>query len=282
MKVKKWHTLLLLVLVCLVLLGTGTYAAYTNTAYVKRVAIAKGSVSVLPFSSNYLSEREKDSSTDYVKQIITSSEDENGIITGIIHLAIYNYPLNDVTKFSSDDIHYGLEIKVIDKDGNKVDNSSVNLVVDPSDYASGTLQGGQASPPNQYTITCSGSLDDLSEYLIRVTATPQNLPKCLGADFQIVPASAQNAQWSGSFAETDGSYDAFNYVISGTAEEDFTLTWDPNQVAISPWFLQEMGISADDAADGSITFHVGGEGKPTSYRIQFYRVGDFPGLPNIS
>ena len=90
------------------------------------------------------------------------------------------------------------------------------------------------------------------------------------------------SDWRGQFTDEENPEDlsAFNYEVYGTAEGTVTITWDGN-VILSKW-------SRDDLAPGStgnsISFDVGGEGKPTSYLMQFYRLkGRSPGdqLPNI-
>ena len=45
-------------------------------------------------------------------------------------------------------------------------------------------------------------------------------------------------------------------------------------MSLSAWSRDELPVAS--AADSSLTLSLGGEGKPTSYRLQFYRVNGIP------
>lgn len=273
---KQLYLLILLVLVCLVLLLTGTYAAYTNTAYAKRVVTTGIDTNAVPFSSNYL--YEYSSGSTYVRHVITVPK--NGSTP--VDLAIYNYPLKDSTRFSSDAISYELKISVVGKDGSAIGLNPPSIEPNAGKY---TLPGGQIST-NVFTITFAH--DDVTTFkdcLVRITAASTkglSTSKTLAAEFELISASEMTSDWRGQFTDEENPEDlsAFNYEVYGTAEGTVTITWDGN-VILSKW-------SRDDLAPGStgnsISFDVGGEGKPTSYLMQFYRLkGRSPGdqLPNI-
>lgn len=282
-------TLVLLVLFCTALLATGTFAAYTSVESVKRVVTTKSASSELCFSSNYLEETEKINPT-YAEKIITAND------TGfIIKLDIYNFPKSDGTKFSQVDITYVLAITLIANDdtvSNITEAEQVNSLLtlepsSPSVIGSHTITTGSAKT-DSYTISCNDNakLKLLQNYKIRITATPQNVyqEKMLAADFKLVTTS-QSTDWSGNLIEFDspGSYDAFNYEIHGTALETKVLTWDPAQVALSPWSLKDLPVVGSyTPTSGSAELELGGDGKPTSYLLQFYKVNDFNGTPSIS
>lgn len=270
--------LILLVLVCLVLLLTGTYAAYTNTAFVKRVVTTGIDNSVVPFSSNYLYEY---NGSNYYKHIVTVSK----AVPTTVPLVIYNYPLKDSTRASSRNITYTLRISVVGKDG-----SASSLTPPSSTPAAGsyTLLGGQIST-HQFDISFTPELvTTLKDYLVRITATSTDgldTQTVLAADFEVISASELNTGWKGQFtdAENPADLDAFNYEVFGTAEGRITVSWENSKdyVTLSKW-------SRDDLAPGStgnsISFDVGGEGNPTSHLMQFYRLrGRSPGdqLPKI-
>ena len=269
---KRLYLLILLVLVCLVLVVTGTYAAYTNTASVKRMVTTGIDTNAVPFSSNYLYEY---NGGNYYKHIV--SVPNNGTT---LYLGIYNYPLKDITRFSSSDITYVLSISVVNKDG-----STTSLTPPTINPAAGsyTLQGGQVST-HQFAITFSQDLvNTLKNHLVRITATSDSLSKTLAADFELISASDTSSDWKGQFTDSESPsvLDAFNYEVYGTAEGTVTISWDKSYVTLSKWSRDELD---SDSTGNSISFDVGGEGKPTSYLMQFYRLrgrSTEDQLPNI-
>ena len=52
------------------------------------------------------------------------------------------------------------------------------------------------------------------------------------------------------------------------------LSWNPEKVSLSAWSRDELPVAS--ATDSSLTLSLGGEGNPTSYRLQFYRVNGIP------
>ena len=99
----------------------------------------------------------------------------------------------------------------------------------------------------------------------------------LGADLLLASGDAMDISWSGGFVDDQTrkstNYDAFNYEIHGSAEGIVTLKIN-GPIQISEFSLKELGPSV--SATSPISFQVGGEGKPTSYRLQFYRTGAIP------
>lgn len=263
---KRLYLLILLVLVCLVLLLTGTYAAYTNTAYAKRVVTTGIDTNAVPFSSNYLYEY---NGVEYYKHIVPVST----AIPTSVPLVICNYPPRDNTRASSRDITYTLSISVVGKDG-----SATSLTPPSSTPAAGsyTLLGGQIST-HQFEISFAPELvTTFNDCLVRITATSTNgldTQTVLAAEFELISASEIASEWRGQFTDKEApkDLDAFNYEVFGTAEGTITISWEnaADYIALSKW-------SRDDLAPGStgssISFNVGGEGKPTSYLMQFYRL----------
>ena len=87
----------------------------------------------------------------------------------------------------------------------------------------------------------------------------------LSAKLQIVQAAAQQTGWAGGITSLD---DAINYQIHGTKQQTLTITWNENVVSLSKWSAEMLGQSPTSP----LTISVGGEGKPTSYLLQFYWV----------
>lgn len=271
--------LILLALVCLVLLGTGTLAAYTKVENVKRVAAVKSSTDELCFSSNYLTLWD---GGDRTKK--TFNVNQNSSFT--IHLNICNYPQKDITKFSASDIVYTLSISLINENGDVVNNPAVNdlLSVNPTYAGEHRLSGGAANY-DRYIIS-SNNIETLARYTIRIEATSSSLnktlDKTLAADLKL-KITSQSISWKVGPADTGNDFDAFNFDIFGTADETVKLSWPSDLVRISPWAKDDLQVvDATNISNGSITFKVGGSGQPTRYRLQFYKVDDSVGLADIT
>lgn len=272
---KRLHLLIGLLLVCLVLFATGTYAAYTNTASVKRVVTTGIDSDAPPFSSNYL----VDCSGNYYRYRISASETEETKL----YLTLFNYPRNNNTRPSSSDISYTLSFQMIPDDGKSPVPDELPII-SPSEVGEHTLSGGRVSF-HTYTLSFTTDLVKKMEgCCLRVTATTTSgIPSTctLGADFCLVPASGRSTKWSGKWIESDiSASDALNFEISGTSEGTVTVDWRNSSGAIklSKWCLED----ASSFTETSATFKVGGENKPTSILLQFYFVNGRPGTMPVA
>lgn len=285
---KKLITLILLSLLCLGLAVTGSLAAFTKTNYVKRVVATKPGSSE-QWSSNYL--QPFTSEDDIKEQPFRLGESRS------LGVTVCNYPHNDMTKFSSSDISFRLEIMLKDKNGNNVTDSTGSkfyIHVDTqapeektrlSDYDSETrytLKGGTPST-RLFSFTCnSEDTKDLDGCRLKVKAIPIQPSEInlLAAIFRFTSAERANVSWTGKFVQdqpSPASLDAFNYEISGSEVGTMKLTFNPSKVRISPFSYKELtGIPlTDDISE--FTFNVGGEGQPTKYILQFYRTSAITG-----
>lgn len=273
---KKLVILILLVLTCLALAVTGSVAAYNKTSFVKRVITTKSGSNELRFSSNYLSRMGRDS-TDYQEKVIRISG--AGLSVGV---TVCNYPQSDITKFSSEDITFDLTVKLLDSALNPVTDSELiskiqvnNGPLKENFTTSKTLPGGKSSM-ELFNFVCTDA-SNLKDYSLRIEAIPTDTGMDrLGADLKLTSGEAMETAWSGEFSHDNNDdpkkLDAFNYVISGSAEGTVSLEIK-GPIQISQFSLDELGLSG---ATSPISFPVGGEGKPTSYRLQFYRTGAIP------
>ena len=254
---RKYVLLLLLVLCCAAVAATGTYAAYSTSGYVKRVIAAQSAKSnnAFRFSSNYLT------ATSSGNRLVSVTNAGTSVIVGI---TVCNYPQNDATLFNTDPITYTISFKVYGDDGKEIADSGITLGESES---TNTLTGGETSHHLHKLTIPSDMLDEISAGYIEVTATPSapaGLPN-LSAKLQIVQAAAQQTGWAGGITSLD---DAINYQIHGTKQQTLTITWNENVVSLSKWSAEMLGQSPTSP----LTISVGGEGKPTSYLLQFYWV----------
>lgn len=256
---RKYVLLLLLVLCCAAVAATGTYAAYSTSGYAKRVIAAQteSTSSARRFSSNYLTENGSTGGN----RLVSVTNAGTSVIVGI---TVCNYPQNDATLFNTDPITYTISFKVCDAAGNEIADSGIALGESGSTI---TLTGGKTSHHLHKLTVPSDMLDKISAGYIEVTATPSaptGLPP-LSAKLQIVQAAAQQTGWVGEVTSLD---DAINYQIHGTKQQTLTITWNKDVVSLSKWSAEMLG----ELPTSPLTISVGGEGKPTSYLLQFYWV----------
>lgn len=276
---KKPIMLILLVLTCLALAVTGTLAAYNKSSYLKRVVSTMPGTNDERFSSNYLSPVELGSTSFEARQIRLSEGADMSL-----GVTVCNYLQSDITKYSSGNIKFKLSAALLDANGNSVADNPITINGTPMasfDFSQTyTLPGGQ---PNMelFTFACDkGSISSLKGCHLRVQAIPTEsaVSKTLAADFYFSASQATSLEWTGAFsidnAGLSTGLDAFNYDIHGSKECDVSLKYDTTKIKISQFSLEELGTTDDGS--GVITFHVGGEGQPTSYRLQFYRVNGIP------
>lgn len=269
--------ILLLSLVCIGVLASGTYAAYTKSAHHKWVVAAQETPSDLRFSSNYLASCPREN-LSYVTRLVSAGGD-----TVTVGVTVCNYPQNDLSRVNDSDITYTLKTRLVKEDGSDASVDGLTIRINESNFGTslpGTLTGGVASQ-NLYRITLSAAdLGKLENVYLQIAAVPKDASaaatenQALAGRLRILPAAAQATPWAGHFADTPEctSLDAFNYEIQGSAQGKVTLSWDSSKVTLSPW--SRALLTADDG--NPITFSVGGADQPTSYRLQFYRTCPIP------
>lgn len=304
-KHKSWITIWLIA-VCAALLVIGTYAAYTTVEYVKRVVAAKDGSETELFSSNYLYRR--DTVGEYPLRMIPVGTQNDASVT----VTVCNYLQSDLTKANEADITYTLTATLVDADGNTMDlgkefsykNGETDATITGAalageikingiDFTRGTytssrtLTGGETHA-DLYTITCPQAyIPILSEVGIQMCAESDRVSKKLVAQLRLGAGNQQPTPWQGSFDdiaslsddESTTAYHAFNYTISGTMEQTLRLSWDASKVTLDRWFWEDFGSpKKEDGNNGwkYIDINVGREGQPTSYTLQFYRVGGIP------
>ena len=280
--------LLLLVLASLVLLITGTFAAYTNVGTIKRVISTRSGVNELRFSSNYLAK----SGEGYPPRSISIAEG-SGVSIGV---TVCNYSRDDLTLFSESPITYTLTVRLVDAHGAPITDDSI-VSYTAVDGTAQTISGGSlkgkilingipfsgdsytatktlpanAANHNLYSITCSGEdYPILRAIAIQIEAVPSSgVSQRLAGQLQVTTATIQSTDWQGRFIDPAG-VDAYNYEIFGSAQGTMTLSWDASLI-INPSFCEEVNGTQ---TGNSISFPVGGPGQPNRHRIQFYKATD--------
>lgn len=308
-KHKSWVTIWL-ILVCAALLVTGTYAAYTKVEYVKRVVASKNQTETVLFSSNYLSQRESSSQT-YPTRMIPVGTQSDASVT----VTVCNYPQSDLTRVNEETITYTLTASLVDINDNPITAETIityqdaegnqatitgeelaeKIKINDTPFnstnitysAEGTLTGGTAQS-QFYKITCGkDDIPILSAISIRMQAVPHdnNIGMKLMGQLRLGTNYQQKTTWTGTFSgltEPTTDHDAFNYEISGTMEQTMRLSWNPARVTLGRWSRMELSIPEDNSklqTEGDMVYYdieVGATDAPTSYTLQFYRVGGIP------
>ena len=304
-----------LIVVCVLLVVSGSYAAYSSVQYIKGVGVAKAEKTDLPFSSNYLTlcDRQVDAPPERMVSVSTGNPVS-------VSVTVCNYPQNDRLKFHTNDIQYTLEatlldangktlpdlISYLDGDGNPQTINKAALIscftLDSQPFTEGytlslhdSLAGGAANwKVHVLQCTASDGIDAASLMnlvSIQMKVTPNCEDRCLASSqllgrLKVVAVDRSDQQWYGNFVEdlsNLAAVDALNYVLSGTAKETITLEWNPNVITLSQWSKLDLESIITASSDSSITIQVGGEGNPTSYRLQFYWANGIPsGSPTIT
>lgn len=259
---RKLLILLLLVLGCVAVLATGTYAAYTSSAFVKRVVAARtqGNFDGLRFSSNLLFNYDLDVDAYEERSISVSN---SGNVT--IGITVCNYPQSAPASFNDKDIRYTMSVTA----------EGTGITFPSQD---GDLKGGKLSSVTHSITIPAESVSAVSSGYLTVVVTPDEasreatMGKKLAANLKIIPKEAEPSGWSGNlqFEGRSEKNDAINYYIHGTGEYDMVLSWDNSKVALGQWSRESLYVKA--STDNSVTIHVGGLGQPSSYYLQFYRL----------
>lgn len=310
-KDKSWITIWL-VLVCVALMVTGSYAAYTKVEYVKRVVATKDGGEKLLFSSNYLLPND-----EYRLRTIPIGTRNDLSVT----VTVCNYLQSDLTQFSEESITYTITAELVDGAGKPIALSddfsyvfegvektikgedlakqiTITCGEDRDSFEDGTYAGAEKTLPggeaasHLYTISCDSEyIPIFSEIGIKMSATPKSttIDKRLTAQLWFGASSLQPTPWQGRFERIEAlegnqsttGFDAFNYTISGTQEQTLQLSWNAEKVTLGKWSCEELGNPEIKNVEGKnnwkyIEIYVGQAGSPTSYTLQFYRVKGIP------
>lgn len=258
-KLKNPLFVLLLLLLSVLLLTVGSYAAYTTSAYVKQVIRARtqdGNEN-LRFSSNLL--YSYDLNDDAYEERSISVSGSGKVVIGI---NICNYPQGIPASYNDKNISYTMTV------------TAEGLTFQDQN---GLLQGGKPSLVSHTIEIPAESVSAVSGGYLTVVVTPDEASteatnqKKLAAKLKIVPQEATASGWQGvlQFVDDSSDNDAINYFISGTRECDMVLSWGTS-IELGRWSKELLGLSEN--ATSPVTIHVGGPGQPTSYYLQFYRL----------
>ena len=325
-KFKKNWTRVWLVVIILSSVSFISYAAYTEVSSVKRVVSTTSSpgdpfssncmrtsttsrrltaaefpVSVCNFDQNYPKNYSPVEIT-YVmtaelkvkvnNQYRTFTEMADMVTEGTLTQELYN---SYVTKAAS----YSVAKTTDDQNGN-IANPDYHLLDSVNnfrwEFSADTLKENKSSS-DFYTVRIPETdlnADD-SLFFVFVTAQPSGgaLSSLSARLYGTSDKEEQEASWSGSIIDDAFStvdYDFYNYVITGSGVGTIDILWDPANIKVNKYFLEEQGltvttVSSNDAlyGDNGTKDHCTGWSKATlsvnstqksRYELQLYKTNE--------
>lgn len=271
-------------------------AAYTNSKNTQRTIATYDSTGE-KFSSNYL----KRGVTEIATIITELNTDPKTTIT------ICNFEQGKISKPNTSAITYNIEFRFVKKVAGEYVNATTaevgdytasirassgeELELDSSDNESlsaninGLTFAAGVAKTHSFYVTLSRNFATAvpkPNLYLSVVATPTSgtgvsvLKGVFNADIR---SQEESANWHGEFSEYDAEgspsdYDAFNYLITGSGNGTFTVTWDGEYVKISDYSMIELlKIDGATKVGNSISFSVDSS-EIDRYNVQFYRAED--------
>ena len=257
----------------LILIVSGSFAAYTSFNSVKRVVSTERRSDTM-FGSNYLTLLNLTDNNYSIRRITLSEEDGKNTFT----VKVCNYAWGDESLYNTKDITYTVQANLIAMDGGKLPESIAKIRINDSSFnangkcelTSQKLSTGKARE-NTYRFELPAELKNKIEIQIVMEPTSeseeavnsQKLAAVISfADYESVKS------WTGHFLDsqangrTPAAYDAFNYEISGNGAGTVTMTW-PASLQLSKWTTNDKQVT------GSYSFEV--DSATTAVQFQFYR-----------
>lgn len=256
----------------LILIVSGSFAAYTSFNSVKRVVSTERRSDTM-FGSNYLTLLNLTDNNYSIRRITLSEEDDKNTFT----VKVCNYAWGDKSLYNTKDIMYTVQAKLIAMDGGNLPESIAQIKINDTGFnANGEceltnqeLKTGKARE-NTYIFELPAELKNKIEIQIVAEPTDESAEAVNSQKLAVVISFADYESvksWTGHFLDsqtgrTPADYDAFNYEISGNGAGTVTMTW-PASLQLSKWTTNGKQVT------DSYSFEV--DGATTAVQVQFYR-----------
>ena len=256
----------------LILIVSGSFAAYTSFNSVKRV-VSTDRRSDTMFGSNYLTLLNLTDNNYSIRRITLSEEDDKNTFT----VKVCNYAWGDKSLYNTKDIMYTVQAKLIAMDGGNLPESIAQIKINDTEFnANGEreltnqeLKTGKAGE-NTYRFELPAELKNKIEIQIVVEPVSESVEAVNSQKLAAVISFADYESvksWTGHFLDSQtgripADYDAFNYEISGNGAGTVTMTW-PESLQLSKWTTDGKQVT------GPYSFNV--DGATTAVQFQFYR-----------
>ena len=257
----------------LILIVSGSFAAYTSFNSVKRVVSTERRSDTM-FGSNYLTLLNLTDNNYSIRRITLSEEDGKNTFT----VKVCNYAWGDESLYNTKDIMYTVQAKLIAMDGGKLPESITNIRINDTTFnangectlTSQDLKAGKAREKT-YRFELPAELKNKIEIQIVVEPASESVEAVNSQKLAAVISFADYESvksWTGHFLDsqangrTPADYDAFNYEISGNGAGTVTMTW-PASLQLSKWTTNGKQVT------DSYSFEV--DSATTAVQFQFYR-----------
>ena len=257
----------------LILIVSGSFAAYTSFNSVKRVVSTERRSDTM-FGSNYLTLLNLTDNNYSIRRITLSEEADKNTFT----VKVCNYAWGDESLYNTKDITYTVQANLIAMDGGKLSESITEIRINDIPYnangkctlTSQVLKAGKARE-NTYRFELPAELKNKIEIQIVVEPVSESVEAVNSQKLAAVISFADYESvksWTGHFLDsqangrTPANYDAFNYEISGNGAGTVTMTW-PESLQLSKWTTNGKQVT------NSYSFEV--DGATTAVQFQFYR-----------
>lgn len=262
------------VLLCVVVMATGTYLTYTaflGGDFLKSVVVSGTSQAL--FASDMLTGYTTESLDDEkiaVRSVIVDTSGETCSFT----FRIYNHLLGDKNKVNDKDVNATLSVRATGTTGTWSVSGAPELATD------GTVNlSFPANKATMYTYTVTFAKKDLNKASFTVKAqVGPNSPgtnlkwlaaKIAPAERAMVTASGVSGEWVDK-NDNIGSFAAYNYRVTVTGSPtEVTLEWG-DKVELDPFFVTNHSGATVDKSKRLVTFTM----NPGSEIITFYRATD--------
>mgnify|MGYP000302556337 CR=1 FL=1 len=257
----------------LILIVSGSFAAYTSFNSVKRVVSTERRSDTM-FGSNYLTLLNLTDNNYSIRRITLSEEGDKNTFT----VKVCNYAWGDKSLYNTKDIMYTVQANLIAMDGGKLPENITNIRINAIPFnangkcelTSQELKAGKARE-DTYRFELPAELKNKIEIQIVAEPTSESVEAVNSQKLAAVISFADYESvksWTGHFLDsqangrTPANYDAFNYEISGNGAGTVTMTW-PESLQLSKWTTDGKQVT------GSYSFDV--DGATTAVQFQFYR-----------
>ena len=256
----------------LILIVSGSFAAYTSFNSVKRVVSTERRSDTM-FGSNYLTLLNLTDNNYSIRRITLSEEADKNTFT----VKVCNYAWGDESLYNTKDITYTVQAKLIAMDGGNLPESIAQIKINDTEFnANGErkltnqeLKTGKAGE-NTYRFELPAELKNKIEIQIVVEPVSESVEAVNSQKLAAVISFADYESvksWTGHFLDSQtgripADYDAFNYEISGNGAGTVTMTW-PESLHLSKWTTDGKQVT------GPYSFYV--DGATTAVQFQFYR-----------
>ena len=198
-------------------------------------------------------------------------------------VSVCNYSQDNPEKYASEDIHYTINVSLLDQNGKNVTEQEIlsqykwdNTPFLGLNVPTGILSKGQKSE-HIYSITVPAKY--MKGYKIKIIAKPDTTGyHSLGRTISFSEDVA-SSEWKIDYLNDEQEQKAYdlgciNTRLTGSEYAELTLTWDTAHVQIDPWFLEDIKKSTNvyiSSDNDSLTFKAGGDSGFNQYDITFYR-----------